>query len=96
MEHPAEVDPPMDNAARCYQYTSSDDEDSRPAPTTDDRDAGKRQMARESSRAGAAPGESAQGPSTVHARLWGPGHRSIDDCSESLTMTTRKRRRPQP
>ena len=45
MEHPVGVDPPMDNAARCYQYTSSDEDDDLPAPTTDDRVAGKRPMA---------------------------------------------------
>jgi len=26
MEHPAGVDPPMENIARCYQYTSSSDD----------------------------------------------------------------------
>ena len=35
MEHPERVDPPMDNAARCYQYTSSDEDDGRPVPTVD-------------------------------------------------------------
>ena len=41
MEHPTRVDLPADNAARCYRYTSSNEDDNRPAPTTDDRVAGK-------------------------------------------------------
>ena len=64
LEHPAGVDPLMDNAARCYRYISSDEDENRVAPTTDDRVAGKRQMARESSQAGAALGEAALGPLT--------------------------------
>ena len=71
MEHPAGVDPPMDNAARCFQHTSSDEDDNRSAPITDDRVAGKRPMAQEPSRARAAPGESAQGPSTGHGSASG-------------------------
>jgi hypothetical protein len=62
MEHPAGVDPPMDNAARCYRYTSSNKDENRPAPTTDYRVTGKRPMARESSQEGAALGEAAPGP----------------------------------
>jgi len=53
MEHPTGVDPPADNAARCYRYTSSDEDDNRPAPTTNDRVAGKRPMAVGLSQAGA-------------------------------------------
>jgi len=45
MDHPSGVDPPVDNIARCYHYTSSDEDQNRPAPTTDDRVAGKRLMA---------------------------------------------------
>ena len=51
MEPPAGADPPAVNAARCDQYTSSDEEGSRPAPTIDDRVAGKRPMAAEPSAA---------------------------------------------
>jgi len=42
MDHPTRVDLPADNVARCYQYTSSDEDQNRSAPTTDDRVAGKR------------------------------------------------------
>ena len=62
MEHPTGVDPPVDNAARCYRYTSSDEDDDRPAPTTDDRVAGKRQMAMGPSQVGATPAGAALGP----------------------------------
>ena len=55
MEPPAAVDPPAVNAARCDQYISSDEDGSRPAPTTDDRVADKRPMAAEPSAAEALP-----------------------------------------
>jgi len=64
IEHPTGVDPPMDNAARCYRYTSSDEDDGQAVPTTDDRVADKRPMAGEQSQAGVVPRESAQGPSS--------------------------------
>ena len=64
MEHPARVDPPADNAAWCYRYTSSDEDENRPVPTTDDRVAGKRPMAVEPSQAGTAPAGAAAGPVT--------------------------------
>jgi len=64
MDHPAGVDPLADNAARCYRYTSSEEDDNRPAPTTNDRVAGKRPMAVGPSQAGAAPGGAAPGLGT--------------------------------
>ena len=64
MEHPARVDPPVDNAARCYRYTSSDEDENRPAPTTHNRVAGKRPMAVEPSQAETAPAGAAPGPGT--------------------------------
>ena len=42
MKHLEGVDPPMENAARCNRYTSSDDDIDQVAPTTDDRVMGKR------------------------------------------------------
>ena len=51
------VDPPEDNAARCPQYTSSEEEQNRPAPTTEDRVAGKRPLVADPS-----PAESSQAP----------------------------------
>ena len=62
MEPPGRVVPPAVNAARCDQYTSSDEEGNRPAPTTDDRMAGKRPMAAEPSAAEAVPVGAAAGP----------------------------------
>ena len=61
-EHLTGVDSLVDNAAQCYRYTSSDEDDKRPAPTTDDRVAGKRPMAMGSSQAGAVPPGAALGP----------------------------------
>jgi len=63
MDHPAGVDPPADNVARCLQYTSSDEDQSRPTPTTDDRVAGKRPMAVEPSPTEAIPTGAATDPS---------------------------------
>jgi len=62
MEHLAGVDPPADDTTRCYRYTSSDEGENRPAPTTDNRVAGKRTMAVEPSPAEAAPAGAAPGP----------------------------------
>jgi hypothetical protein len=62
MEHPAGVNPPADDAARCDRYTNSDEGEDRSAPTTDDRVVGKRTMAVESTSAGAAPIGAAAGP----------------------------------
>jgi len=105
MEHPAGVDPPADNAARCYRYTSSDEEENRPTPTTDDRVAGKRPMVVELSPAEAAPVGAAPGPvmgqeSTSRSRA--PKRhqliRVIDDDDEeeeaAPTMVRRPRNRP--
>ena len=64
MEHQMGVDPPMENAARCYRYTSSDDDADQVVLTTNERVRGKRLVAEMSSRAGGAPSESAQGPSS--------------------------------
>jgi len=61
MENPAGVDLPEDDAARCHQYTSSE-EQNRPAPTTEDRVAGKRPLAVDPPPAEALPAESIQAP----------------------------------
>jgi len=60
MENPAGVDPPEDNAARCPQYTSSEEEQNRPALTTEDRVAGKRTLVADPSPAETLPAESSQ------------------------------------
>ena len=60
MENPAGVDLTADDAARCAQYTSSEEDQSRPAPTTEDRAAEKRPLAMDPSPAEALPTESSQ------------------------------------
>ncbi|XP_021308055.1 uncharacterized protein LOC110432284 [Sorghum bicolor] len=62
MENPAGVDPPEDDAARCARYTSSEEEQNDPAPTTEDRVARKRPLAADPSPAEALPAESSQAP----------------------------------
>ena len=62
MENPAGVDPSGDDAARCARYTSSEEEQDNPAPTTEDRVAGKRPLAADPSPAEALPAESSQAP----------------------------------
>ena len=95
MEHPAGVDPPADDAARCDRYTSSDKGEDRPAPTTDDRVAGKRPMAVESTSAGAAPTGAAAGPVMGQGRLQTAKRPSAAGLLE-LSMTMTRRRRPRP
>jgi len=67
MKNPTGVDPPEDDAARCPQYTSSEEEQNRPVPTTEDRVAGKRPLVTDPSPAEALPAESSQAPK--HRRL---------------------------
>jgi len=62
MENPAGMDPPEGDAARCPQYTSSEEEQNCPTPTTEDRVAGKRPMAVDPSPTEALPAESCQAP----------------------------------
>jgi hypothetical protein len=60
MENPAGVDLLEDDAARCPQYTSSEEEQNRPAPTIEDRVAGKRPLVGDQSPAEALLVESSQ------------------------------------
>jgi len=62
MENPAGVDPPEDDAARCARYTSSEEEQNHPAPTTEDRVAGKMPLTTDPSPTEALPAESSQAP----------------------------------
>ena len=62
MESPAGIDPPEDDAAECPRYTSSDEEQNRPAPTTEDRVAGKRPLVADPSPAETLPAESSKAP----------------------------------
>jgi len=88
MENPAAEDPPEDDAARCARYTSSDEEQTHPAPTSEDRVAGKRPMAADPSPAEALPAESSQAPK--HRRLV----RIIDDDDEEEEAPPSLVRRP--
>jgi hypothetical protein len=56
------MDPPEDDAARCPQYTSSEEEQNRPAPTTEDRVAGKRPLVADPSPVETLPAESSKAP----------------------------------
>jgi len=62
MENPAGMDPAEGDASRCPQYTSSEEEHNRPAPTTEDRVAGKRPLVVDPSPAEALPAETSQAP----------------------------------
>jgi len=62
MENPTGEDPPEDDAARCTRYTSSEEEQSHPAPTTEDRVAGKRPIAADPSPAATLLAECSQAP----------------------------------
>ena len=87
MDHPTGVYLPADNAARCLQYTSSDEDQSRPAPTMDNRVARKRPMAVEPSSMEAIPAGTAADPSmgqgsTSHAPKRRRLVRIVDDDNE--------------
>ena len=62
MENPTGMDPPEVDAARCPQYTSSEEEQNRPAPTIEDRVVGKRPLAVDPSPAEPLPAETSQAP----------------------------------
>jgi len=99
MDHPAGVDPPADNAARCFQYTSSDEDQSRPTPTMDNRVAGKRPMAVEPSSTEAIPAGTAADPSmgqgsTSHAPKRHRLVRIVDDDNEEDETAPSLVRRP--
>jgi len=62
MENPAGENPLEDDAVRCTRYTSSEEEQTHPAPTTKDRVAGKRPLAADTSPVATLPVESSQAP----------------------------------
>ena len=88
MENHAGMDPPKEDAARCPQYTSSEEEQNRPAPITEDRVAGKRPMAVEPTPTEALPAETSQAPK--RRRLV----RIIDDDNEEEEAAPSLVRRP--
>ena len=93
------MDPPTISAARCDRYTSSDEEGSRRAPTTDDRVAGKRLMAEEPSAVEAMPAAArpimGQGSTSD---IWAPKRRRlvriVDDDEEKEEAAPTLVRRP--
>jgi len=62
MENPVGEDPPEEDAARCTHYTSSEEDQARPVPTTEDRVAGKRPIAADPLPAPTLPAESSRAP----------------------------------
>jgi len=80
MENPAGVDLPEDDAARCHQYTSSEEEQNHPAPNTEDRVAGKRPLA-------------VDPPLRRHCRQRAAKRRNVVGSSGSPTTRRRRRRR---
>jgi hypothetical protein len=62
MEDPTREDPPLEDAARCDRYTSSEEDQARPVPTTEERVAGKRPLAADPLPVPTLPAESSQAP----------------------------------
>jgi len=62
MENPVGESPPEEDAARCTHYTSSEEDQARPVPTTEERVAGKRPMAADPSPVPTLPAESSRAP----------------------------------
>jgi len=62
MENPAGEDLLEDDAVRCTRYTSSEEEQTHHAPTTEERVAGKRPLAADPSPAATLPAESSRAP----------------------------------
>jgi len=62
MENPAGIGSPEGDVARCSQYTSSEEEQNRATPTTEDTVAGKRPIVVDPSPAEALPAETSQAP----------------------------------
>ena len=91
MENPAGMDPPEGDAARCPQYTSSEEEQNRPAPTTEDRVAGKRPIAVEPSRMEALPAETSQAPKRRRLVRIADDEEEEDEAAPSLVRRPRSR-----
>ena len=91
MENPAGVDLPEGDAARCLQYTSSEEEQNRPAPTTEDRVAGKRPLAVDPSPAEALPAESSQAPKRRRIVRIADDYGEEEEAAPSLVRRSRRR-----
>jgi len=90
MENPAGVDPPEDDAARCPQYTSSE-EQNRPVPTTEDRVVGKRPLAADPSPTEALLAESSQAPKRRRLVRITDDDEEEDEVAPSLVRRSRSR-----
>jgi len=92
MENPAGEDPPVEDAARCTRYTSSEEDQARPVPTTEERVAGKRPMTADPSPAPTLPAESSQAPK----RRWLIRITDDDDDEEEAAPSLVRRPRSRP
>jgi len=90
MEDPAGEDPPVEDAARCDRYTSSEEDQALPVPTTEERVAGKRPLAVDPLPAPTLPAESSQAPK--RRRLV----RIVDDDDEEAAPSLVRRPRSRP
>ena len=86
------MDPPEDDATRCPQYTSSEEEQNHPAPTTKDRVAGKRPLVVDPSPTEALPVESSQAPK--RRRLVKIADDDDEEEEAAPTLVRRSRSRP--
>jgi len=91
MEDPTGEDPPVEDAARCDRYTSSEEDQAHPVPTTEERVAGKRPLAADPAPAPTLPAESSQAPKRRRlVRIVDDG----DDEEAAPSLVRRPRNRP--
>ena len=90
MENPAGEDPPEEDAPRCARYTSSEEEQARPASTTEDRVTGKRPLASDPSPAPTLPAESSQAPKRRRL-VWIADDDDEEEAAPSLVRRPRSR-----
>ena len=81
----------MDDAARCHQYTGSEEDQHRPAPTTVDRVAGKRPMTAEPSPTKALPAETSQASKRRRLVRIANNEEEEDEAAPSLVRRLRSR-----
>jgi hypothetical protein len=91
MENPAGEDPPEEDAARCTHYTSSEEDQARPIPTSEERVAGKRPLPADPLPADL-PAESSQAPK--RRRLVRIVDDDDDDEEAAPSLVRRPRGRP--
>jgi len=91
MENPAGMDPSEGDAARCPQYTNSEEEQNGPVPTTEDRVAGKRPMGVEPSRKEALSAETSEAPKCRRLVRITDDEEEEDEAAPSLVRRPRSR-----